>query len=172
MTIKSKKVNWGWLTVLLGLLAICAAGMFSTLDMRTFDMANDHLWANVAWMITATIFVLMMTPGLSFFYGGIIGTLLTGIFAYDFFAAGDPEMPSRWQFFLNHVLVMAGVFIYTFAMSYALYWLTNKIIPMRVSKENEKMGLDASQHNEEYEAPEPKDAYPSVAEWFRGIEEN
>lgn len=25
--------------------------------------------ANVAWMITATIFVLMMTPGLSFFYG-------------------------------------------------------------------------------------------------------
>lgn len=29
--------------------------------------------ANVAWMITATIFVLMMTPGLSFFYGGMVG---------------------------------------------------------------------------------------------------
>lgn len=473
MTIKGKKVNWGWLTVLLGLLVICAAGLFSPLDMRTFDLANDHLWANVAWMITATIFVLMMTPGLSFFYGGmvhrknvistmlqsfivmgfvsviwvvfgfglafgndighvignpldffmmkgcgvdnvvspssettqiglatttiplalfalfqmkfaiitpslitgafaervhftgyllfmmlwtvlvycplahctwhpdglfgmlhvhdyaggivvhaasgiaalagalflgkrvtkdnkpanvpfvllgaallwlgwfgfnggsslaadgiaisaflntntaaatamitwealdavrgrkpsamgaavgavvglvaitpcagwvtvgqslfiaffitvcchsavswksysrrlddaldvfpthglggIIGTLLTGIFAYDFFAAGDPEIPSRWQFFLNHLLVMAGVFVYTFAMSYAIYWLTNKIIPMRVSKENEKVGLDASQHNEEYDAPSAKNAYPSVAEWFRGIEES
>src|SRR5574344_122556 len=29
--------------------------------------------ANVAWMVTATIFVLMMTPGLSFFYGGMVG---------------------------------------------------------------------------------------------------
>lgn len=29
--------------------------------------------ANVAWMITATIFVLMMTPGLSYFYGGMVG---------------------------------------------------------------------------------------------------
>lgn len=104
--------------------------------------------------------------------GGIIGTLLTGIFAYDYFAAGDPEIPSRWQFFLNHLLVMAGVFVYTFAMSYALYWLTNKIIPMRVSKEYEKVGLDASQHNEEYEAPADKDDFPSVAEWLHGIEEN
>lgn len=67
---------------------------------------------------------------------------------------------------------MAGVFVYTLAMSYALYWLTNKIIPMRVSKENEKVGLDASQHNEEYEAPADKDDFPSVAEWLHGIEEN
>lgn len=29
-------------------------------------------YANVAWMITATIFVLMMTPGVSFFYGGMV----------------------------------------------------------------------------------------------------
>jgi len=29
--------------------------------------------ADVAWLITATIFVLMMTPGLSFFYGGMVG---------------------------------------------------------------------------------------------------
>lgn len=29
--------------------------------------------ADVAWLITVTIFVLMMTPGLSFFYGGMVG---------------------------------------------------------------------------------------------------
>ena len=29
--------------------------------------------ADVTWMTTATIFVLMMTPGLSFFYGGMVG---------------------------------------------------------------------------------------------------
>lgn len=82
--------------------------------------------------------------------GGIIGTVLTGIFAYDYFAAGDPEMISRGEFFMNHIIVLAGVFVYTFAVSYGLYWLTNKIVPMRVSGWNERVGLDSSQHGEEY----------------------
>lgn len=82
--------------------------------------------------------------------GGIIGTILTGIFAYDFFAASDPDMISRSQFFWNHVLVLLMVFVYTFGMSYLLYWLTDKIIPMRVSKNSERIGLDRSQHDEVY----------------------
>lgn len=82
--------------------------------------------------------------------GGIIGTILTGIFAYDFFAASDPEMISRSQFFWNHVLVLLIVFIYTFCISYLLYWITDKIIPMRVSKRSERIGLDRSQHDEVY----------------------
>ena len=103
--------------------------------------------------------------------GGIIGTVLTGKFAYDFFAAGDPDMISRSEFFMNHILVMAGVFVYTFAMSYGLYWLTNKIVPMRVSGWNEKVGLDSSQHGEEY-GSEAALELPSDSEWFRGTEEN
>ena len=103
--------------------------------------------------------------------GGIIGTLLTGYFAYDFFAASDPTTPSRTTFFFNHVLVMAGVFLYTFVMSYALYWFTDKIIPMRVSKRSEQLGLDASQHNEEYEATD-KETFPTADQWFRGLEES
>ena len=79
-------------------------------------------------------------------------------------------MISRWQFFLNHVLVMAGVFIYTFVVSYALYWLTDKIIPMRVSAKAERQGLDSSQHDEKYGEGDPDT--PTVAEWFQGIEEN
>jgi len=82
--------------------------------------------------------------------GGIIGTVLTGVFAYDFFAKGDPEMVSRSTFFWNHILVLVMVFVYTFAVSYALYWITDKIIPMRVSKTNEQIGLDRSQHDEVY----------------------
>lgn len=103
--------------------------------------------------------------------GGIIGTVLTGIFAYDFFAAGDPDMISRGEFFMNHILVMGGVFVYTFTMSYGLYWLTDKIVPMRVSRWNEKVGLDSSQHGEEYGA-EAALELPSDSEWFRGVEEN
>lgn len=31
-----------------------------------------------------------------------------------------------------------------------LYWITNRMIPMRVSPESEALGLDASQHDEVY----------------------
>lgn len=102
--------------------------------------------------------------------GGILGTMLTGIFAYDYFAAGDPEMISRGEFFVNHVLVLLGVFFYTFAMSYFLYWLTDIIVPMRVSGWNEKVGLDSSQHGEEYGTETAQ--LPSDAEWLKSVEQN
>jgi Amt family ammonium transporter len=106
--------------------------------------------------------------------GGILGTIFTGIFAYNYFAAQDAEIISRWQFFVNHVLVIAGVMLYTFVMSYALYWLTNKLIPMRVSKKSEQIGLDKSQHNEEYgsEVTELAEDAISEADWIRSVGEN
>lgn len=100
--------------------------------------------------------------------GGIIGTVLTGIFAYDFFAKGNPDMISRGEFFWNHILVLGLVFIYTFTMSYGLYWLTDKVTPMRVSGWNERLGLDASQHGEEYAA----ETLPSDNDWLKSVEEN
>ena len=42
------------------------------------------------------------------------------------------------------------VFFYTFGVTYLLYWLTNKMIPLRVSAASERVGLDRSQHNEHY----------------------
>lgn len=107
--------------------------------------------------------------------GGIIGTVMTGIFAYDFFAAGDPEMISRSEFFWNHILVLVIVFVYTFGMSYALYWITNKLTPLRVSRRSEEIGLDKTQHDEEYgnEATTglQEDA-PTEADWWRGMEQS
>ncbi|MCH5325760.1 MAG: ammonium transporter [Duncaniella sp.] len=104
--------------------------------------------------------------------GGILGTLLTGIFAYDFFAASENgDMISRSEFFFNHIIVMVGVFIYTFGMSLALYWITDKIIPMRVSGWNEKVGLDASQHGEEYDNA-TKSELPTSSDWFHPTEDN
>ncbi len=82
--------------------------------------------------------------------GGIVGTLLTGVFVYKY----EPELAEQgvthMQFFLNHVLAVIIVFVYTAVVSYALYWLTNKIIPMRVSEASERLGLDRSQHDEHY----------------------
>lgn len=70
--LKIKKLNAGWLSVFLLMLAVSVAGLFTNPGEGIFNMSNNHLYANVAWMITATIFVLMMTPGLSFFYGGMV----------------------------------------------------------------------------------------------------
>ncbi len=83
--------------------------------------------------------------------GGIVGTLLSGIFVYKYEAeALQAEGVSHLQFFMNHVLALAIVVVYTFAMSYFLYWITNKMITMRVSEKSEHLGLDLSQHDEHY----------------------
>ena len=58
------------------MLIISISGLFipGNVDFRfKIELSEDaQLLANVAWLITATIFVLMMTPGLSFFYGGMV----------------------------------------------------------------------------------------------------
>ena len=44
-------------------------------------------------------------------------------------------------------LLIVGVF--TFGGSYLLYKVTNLILPMRVTAEQEEIGLDITQHGEE-----------------------
>ena len=75
--------------------------------------------------------------------GGILGTILTGIFV-------DGLLDGNVTIFLNHIWAVLIVIVYTFIMSYALYWFTNKIVTMRVSPDGEQLGLDLSQHNEVY----------------------
>ncbi|MCQ2200993.1 MAG: ammonium transporter [Bacteroidales bacterium] len=83
--------------------------------------------------------------------GGIVGTILTGIFVYGYEEeALSAEGVTHLQFFINHVIAILIVFVYTFAATYALYWITNKMIPMRVSEKSEELGLDRSQHDEHY----------------------
>lgn len=79
--------------------------------------------------------------------GGIFGTILTGIFIKEGLVAGTGE---GFMIFLYHLIAVAIVFIYTFIVSYFGYWIIDKMIPMRVSTESERIGLDISQHNERY----------------------
>ena len=70
--VKGREVKKRWIVLFAALAAICGLGLGASPEEGLFEMTNESLWANVAWMITATIFVLMMTPGLSFFYGGMV----------------------------------------------------------------------------------------------------
>lgn len=75
--------------------------------------------------------------------GGIFGTILTGVFVHGL-------LDGNVHMFLIHLLAVVIVCGYTFVVSYILYWVTNKMIPMRVSPQSEAVGLDKSQHDEHY----------------------
>ena len=66
-----RKKRW---MVMMGLLVLISIWGVLTPETPDLWLPDEYFnSANVAWMITATIFVLMMTPGLSFFYGGMVG---------------------------------------------------------------------------------------------------
>ena len=66
------KVKKRWVILMTAMTLIALAGIF--VGEPTFECDWSVISAaDVAWLITATIFVLMMTPGLSFFYGGMVG---------------------------------------------------------------------------------------------------
>lgn len=90
--------------------------------------------------------------------GGIVATVLTGVFSYTGLIHGG------WQEFVNSVAGVAIVVAYTFVVSLALYWLTNKMLPMRVTIKSERMGLDISQHDESYAFSD--NAEREIAEYF------
>jgi Amt family ammonium transporter len=75
--------------------------------------------------------------------GGIVGMICTGIFAREVgLIAGETET------FFHHLIALVGVIIFSFVGSYLIYKITNMIVPLRVSKEEELAGLDLSQHGE------------------------
>ena len=52
------------------------------------------------------------------------------------------------SFFLFETLSAVITATYSFVFSYAALWLINKITPVKVSDEEEEVGLDASEHGE------------------------
>jgi Amt family ammonium transporter len=75
--------------------------------------------------------------------GGMVGMVATGIFAKDVGLTSGTATT-----FLYHLLALVIVAAYTFFGSYVLYKVTDLIIPLRVTEEQEELGLDLSQHGE------------------------
>lgn len=75
--------------------------------------------------------------------GGIVGMLLTAVFAKDVgLIYGDSTT------FLYHLLALVITAIFTFGGSLALYKVVDLALPMRVREDQELRGLDDSQHGE------------------------
>jgi Amt family ammonium transporter len=84
--------------------------------------------------------------------GGIVGMIMTGIFATKNMNAGGNNglFYGNPAFFFTQLKGLGIVVAYSFSVSYGIFKFINLVIPMRVSEADEEMGLDASQHDEKY----------------------
>jgi len=84
--------------------------------------------------------------------GGIVGMILTGIFASKAInASGNNGLfYGNPAFFFTQLKGLGIVVAYSFSVSYGIFKFINWVMPMRVSEADEEMGLDASQHDEKY----------------------
>jgi ammonium transporter, Amt family len=83
--------------------------------------------------------------------GGMVGMIMTGIFANSGVNSGVVDQGLAYgetSLFINHVIALVLVSAFAFGMSFALLKVTDLILPLRVSEEDEKVGLDISQHDE------------------------
>jgi ammonium transporter, Amt family len=84
--------------------------------------------------------------------GGMVGMLLTGVFATKAVnaAGADGLFYGNAAFFLTQLKALFIVVGFSLSMSFIIFKFINFILPLRVSSQEEEEGLDYSQHNEKY----------------------
>lgn len=84
--------------------------------------------------------------------GGIVGMIMTGIFATKTVNAGGANglAYGNADFFLTQLKALVIVVTYSFTVSFGIFKFINYILPLRVSSEEEELGLDTTQHDENY----------------------
>jgi len=84
--------------------------------------------------------------------GGMVGMLMTGIFATKSVnpAGNDGLLYGNPAFFFTQLKAMLIVVTFSFSVSFIIFKFINFIQPLRVSDEEEEVGLDQSQHDEKY----------------------
>ncbi|MBN8698083.1 MAG: ammonium transporter [Chitinophagales bacterium] len=84
--------------------------------------------------------------------GGITGFLLTAVFANQAVnsanTTGNGLLFGETHLFLVHLLTTIGLSVFVFGGTFLLLKITDMIVPLRVSEEEEIKGLDISQHGE------------------------
>ncbi|GAA4929743.1 ammonium transporter [Mucilaginibacter defluvii] len=85
--------------------------------------------------------------------GGMVGMLLTGVFAHTNVnsanTTGNGLFYGDTKLFVTHLIALVGVSAFAFVGSFILLKVTDLISKLRVTPEEEAIGLDVSQHDEE-----------------------
>jgi len=83
--------------------------------------------------------------------GGMVGMLLTGVFATKQINSAIPDdglFYGEWTLFNAHVIGLISATIFTLVVAFILLKITDLITPLRVTQADEEVGLDLSQHGE------------------------
>jgi Amt family ammonium transporter len=129
---------------IVGLVAITPAAGFVTVGQSLFIGAAAAIISNAAVHYknrTALDDTLDVFPCHGI--GGIVGMLLTAVFA-----AEVGLWYGETATFLRHLAALGIVAAFTYGGSRLLFAVTDRIIPLRVDEEAERLGLDWSQHAE------------------------
>ena len=143
---KGRKMNavGACIGAIVGLVAITPAAGFATVQESVaigFIAALVSNWAIARQSKSGLDDTLDVFP--SHGVGGMVGMVLTGVFAGDVgLTSGETDT------FLWHLVALVGVAIFTFGASLLLFKLVDKAIPLRVTGWQETLGLDESQHGE------------------------
>lgn len=151
---KGKKVSsLGFcIGAVVGLVAITPAAGFVTVPVSLFMGTVAGMFSNYVahWKAKGTL-----DDTLDVFpchgVGGMVGMLMTGIFASRAVNAAvvtEGLAYGQTGLFMVHVIALLGISAFAFLGSLGLLWLTDRIMPLRVTEEDERLGLDISQHDE------------------------
>ncbi|MDU9376099.1 Ammonium transporter [Methanocorpusculaceae archaeon Sp1] len=80
--------------------------------------------------------------------GGFAGAILTGVFAVAAIGGASGLIEGNAMQFGIQILDACVAAAYAFGVTFALAWIINKVIGMRVSDDEEYVGLDIAQHGE------------------------
>ncbi|MBS1973618.1 MAG: ammonium transporter [Bacteroidetes bacterium] len=136
-----------------GLVAITPAAGFVAIPQSIFIGVVAAVISNIAVYIKAKS---ALDDALDVFpchgIGGMIGMVMTGIFATKAVNAGgnDGWFYGNFSFFIIQLKALGIVVAYSFGVSYGILRLVNAVLPLRVTSKEEEEGLDASQHAEKY----------------------
>ncbi|QDH80367.1 ammonium transporter [Echinicola soli] len=129
-----------------GLVVITPAAGFITVPQSMFFGFIGAIVSNLA---LSAKFLKQMDDTLDVFachgVGGIVGMILTAIFASP---EGSSLLHGGWAIFGSHMVVLLGVSVFSFVVSYGIFFVLNKFVTLRVRDEYEEVGLDISQHGE------------------------
>lgn len=151
---KGKKVSALGFSIgaVVGLVAITPASGFVTVPVAIFIGVVAAIISNILahWRLNSKL-----DDSLDVFpchgVGGMVGMIMTGVFANSAInsaVTSNGLFYGETELFLKHLLALVIVSVYAFVVSYVLLILTNKLVPLRVTEEEERIGLDISQHDE------------------------
>jgi Amt family ammonium transporter len=147
--------------VVVGLVAITPAAGFVGISVSIFIGVAAAIMSNlvVSWRARTTI-----DDTLDVFpchgVGGIMGMLMTGIFAHTAINAGNTTgnglFYGETKLFFIHLTALGIVVAFSFVGSLILLKVTDLITPLSVSEEEETLGLDVTQHDEQLVFGDPE----------------